>query len=77
MMERLFRFDVPRPAPLPPRQFYHFRIHCAGDCRFDVQAANREDAVAHVKKRSRARVNQVELVGEVKNHWARPLRTPS
>ncbi|MNV36114.1 hypothetical protein D3C71_1275790 [compost metagenome] len=62
------RFEVATPAPMQRRPMFHFRVHCAGGVVFDVQAARREDAMEHVRKRNRARIYHVEQFAEVKSH---------
>lgn len=58
------------PAPRPRVSMFQFRVHCPGDLKFDVQAASRDDAVAHVKKRHSKKIKAVELIGEVKSNVA-------
>ena len=54
------------PAPRPRVTMFQFRVHCAGDLKFDVQAASEDDAVAHVKKRHTKKIETVELIGQIK-----------
>ncbi len=58
------------PAPRPRVAMFQFRVHCPGDLKFDVQAASRDDAVAHVKKRHSKKIKTVELIGEIKSNVA-------